>query len=111
MRFLNVVQLLHNVQALPDSSDKLGPVSVTSQTKRCPKLQKPVSIPEVILQSTFPRTAISLSKQKRMNFTAVTPQQVTLKTKRVVHFIAESLLYLCGANSATTYLSPVPVTY
>ena len=29
-----VVQLLHSVQALPDSSDKLGFVSVTFQTKR-----------------------------------------------------------------------------
>ena len=29
-----VVQLLHSVQALPDSSDKLGHVSVTFQTKR-----------------------------------------------------------------------------
>ena len=29
-----VVQLLHSVQALPDSSDKLGLVSVTFQTKR-----------------------------------------------------------------------------
>ena len=32
-----------------------------------PKLRKIVSIPEVILQSTFSRTVISLSKQKRMN--------------------------------------------
>ena len=32
-----VVQLLHSVQALPDSSDKLGPVSETFQTKRRPK--------------------------------------------------------------------------
>ena len=29
------VQLLHGVQGLPDSSDKLGLVSVTFQTKRC----------------------------------------------------------------------------
>ena len=34
MRFPIVVQLLHSVQALPDSSDKLGLVSVTFQTKR-----------------------------------------------------------------------------
>ena len=34
MRFPIVVQLLHSVQALPDSSDKLGFVSVTFQTKR-----------------------------------------------------------------------------
>ena len=85
MRFLIVVQLLHSVQTLPDGSDKLGPVSVTFQTKRrpnrlkngwqnklrnrgtSPKLRKTVSIPEVILQSTFSRTVISLSKQKRMN--------------------------------------------
>ena len=32
-----VVQLLHSVQALPDSSDKLGPISETFQTKRRPK--------------------------------------------------------------------------
>ena len=85
-----VVQLLHSIQALPDSSDKLGLVSVTFQTKRrqtglasaektaakincvtgvhtCPKLRKTVSLPEVILQSTFSRTVISLSKQKRTN--------------------------------------------
>ena len=89
MRLPIVVQLLHSVQALPDSSDKLGLVSVTFQTKRlrtslasakkngwlnklsngstCPKLRKTVSIPEVILQSMFSRTVISLSKQKRMN--------------------------------------------
>ena len=36
MRFPIVVQLLHSVQALPDSSDKLGPVSVTFQIKRRP---------------------------------------------------------------------------
>ena len=35
MRLPIVVQLLHSVQALPDSSDKLGLVSVTFQTKRC----------------------------------------------------------------------------
>ena len=34
MRLPIVVQLLHCVQALPDSSDKLGLVSVTFQTKR-----------------------------------------------------------------------------
>ena len=34
MRFPVVVQLLHSVQALPDSSDKLGLVSVTLQTKQ-----------------------------------------------------------------------------
>ena len=34
MRLPIVVQLLHRVQALPDSSDKLGLVSVTFQTKR-----------------------------------------------------------------------------
>ena len=84
-----VVQLLHSVQALPDSSDKLGLVSVTFQTKRrqtglasakkaagkincvtgvrVQKLRKTVSTPEVILQSAFSRTVISLSKQKRMN--------------------------------------------
>ena len=83
MRFPIVVQLLHSVHALPDSSDKLGLVSVTPnrlhfslkngwQNKlrnrsTCPKLRKTVSIPEVILQSTFSRTVISLSKQKRMN--------------------------------------------
>ena len=89
MRFTIFVQLLHSVQALPDSSDKLVLVSVTFQTKRrqtglasakknswqnklrnrstSPKLRKTVSIPEVILQSTFSRTVISLSKQKRMN--------------------------------------------
>ena len=86
MRLPIVVQLLHSVQALPDSSDKLGLVSITFQTKRhqtglasngwqnklrnlsmCPKLQKTVPIPEVILQSTFSRTVISLSKQKQTN--------------------------------------------
>ena len=89
MRLPIVVQLLHSVQALPDSSDKLGLVSVTFQTKRrqtglasakkngwqnklsnrstCPKLRKTVSLPEVILQSTFSRTVIALSKQKRTN--------------------------------------------
>ena len=68
MRLPIVVQLLHSVQALPDSSDKLGLVSVTFQTKRrqtglasakkngwqnklrnrstCPKLRKTISIPE-----------------------------------------------------------------
>ena len=35
MRLPIVVQLLHSVQALPDSSDKLGLVSATFQTKRC----------------------------------------------------------------------------
>ena len=34
MRFPIVVELLHSVEALPDSSDKLGLVSVTFQTKR-----------------------------------------------------------------------------
>ena len=34
MRFPIVVQLLHSVQALPDSSDKLGLVSITFQTKQ-----------------------------------------------------------------------------
>ena len=34
MRLPIVVQLLHSVQALPDSSDKLGPVSVTFHTKQ-----------------------------------------------------------------------------
>ena len=34
MRLPIVVQLLHSIQALPDSSNKLGPVSVTFQTKR-----------------------------------------------------------------------------
>ena len=89
MHLLIVVQLLHSVQALPDSSDKLGPVSLTFQTKRRPnqlssakkngwqiklrnwstssKLRKTVSIPEVILQSTFSRTVASMSKQKRVN--------------------------------------------
>ena len=83
-----VFQLLHSVQALPDSSDKLGPVSETYQTKRrpkglslkkngwqnklcnrstSPKLRKTVCIPEVILQSTFSRTLTSLSKQKLLN--------------------------------------------
>ena len=33
MRLPMVVQLLHSVQTLPDSSDKLGLVSVTFQTK------------------------------------------------------------------------------
>ena len=33
MRLPIVVQLLHSVQALPDSSDKLGTVSVTFQTR------------------------------------------------------------------------------
>ena len=88
MRLPIVVQLLHSVQALPDSSDKLGLVSVTFQTKRrqtglasakkmagkincvtgvrVQNYGKP-SIPEVILQSTFSRTVISLSKQKRTN--------------------------------------------
>ena len=84
MRLPIVVQLLHSVQALLDSSDKLGLVSVTFQTKRrqtglasakktagktncVPKLRKTVSLPEAILQSTFSRTGISLSKQKRTN--------------------------------------------
>ena len=89
MHLLFVVQLLHSVQALPDSSNKLGPVSLTFQTKRHPnrlsfskkngwqikfrnrstssKLRKTVSIPEVILQSTFFRTVASLSKQKQVN--------------------------------------------
>ena len=89
MRLPIVVQLLHNVQALPDSSDKLGLVSVTFQTKRrqtglasakkngwknklrnqstCPKLRKTISLQKLILQSTFSRTVISLSKQKRTN--------------------------------------------
>ena len=84
--FLILVQLLHSVQTLPDGSIKLGPVSVTFQTPKGAKLQlkngwhnklrnwstslklrKTVSIPEVILQSTFSRTVIPLSKQKRMN--------------------------------------------
>ena len=34
MRLPIVVQYLQSVQALPDSSDKLGLVSVTFQTKR-----------------------------------------------------------------------------
>ena len=86
------------------TSDKLGPVSLTYQTKRRPingwqielhnrsrysKFRKTISIPEVILQSTFSRT---VNKNEWM-LTAITPQQVTLMKKRVVHFIAESLLY------------------
>ena len=81
MRLPIVVQLLHSVQALSDSSDKLGLVSergLASAKKNgwqnklrnrstCLKLRKTVSIPEVILQSTFSRTVISLSKQKRTN--------------------------------------------
>ena len=89
MCFPIVVQLLHSVQVLPDSSDKIGPVSITFQTERCPnrlsfsysngwqnklrnrstspKLRKTYSIPEVILQSTLSRTVTSLSKQKRVN--------------------------------------------
>ena len=83
-----VVQLLHSVQALPDSSDKLGPVSETFKLNDAqrgfasakngwqnklrnritsPKLRKTVSIPEVRLQSTFSRTLTYLSKQKRLN--------------------------------------------
>ena len=34
MRLPIAAKLLHSVQALPDSSDKLGLVSVTFQTKR-----------------------------------------------------------------------------
>ena len=113
MRFPIVVQLLHSVQALPDSSDKLGLVSVTFQTKRrqtglastlkngwqnqlriqstCPKLWKTVSIPEVILQSTFSRTVISLSKQKRMN--AHDHNSATSYFDDVTSGASESLLY------------------
>ena len=137
MRFPIVVQLLHSVPALPDSSDKLSPVSVTFRTKRrpnrlsfslkngwqnklrnpcmSPKLRRTVSIPEVILQSTFSRTVTSLSKQKQMN--DHNSPTSTLTTKRVVHFIAESLLYPVGANNSilkicgTIYLFPDPVTY
>ena len=88
MHLLIVVQLLHSVQPPPDSSDKFGPVSLTFQTKRrqtglasakkrlaiklrnrstSSKLRKTVTIPEVILQSTFSRTGAALSKQKRVN--------------------------------------------
>ena len=87
MHLLIVVQLLHSVQALPDGSDKLGPVSslfklndaqtglASAKKKRLAIklrnrstssiLQKTVSISEVILQSTFSRTVASLSKQKK----------------------------------------------
>ena len=89
MHLLIAVQLLHSVQALPDSSDKLGPVTqllklndaqtglASAKKKRLAiqlrnrstssKLLKVFSIPEVILQSTFSRTVASLSKQKRVN--------------------------------------------
>ena len=81
-----VVQLLHSVQALPDSSDKLGPVSETfklndaqrglaSAKKTAGKMNCVTRVrlqnygkPSLyILQSTFPRTLTSLSKQKRLN--------------------------------------------
>ena len=87
MHLLIGVQLLHSVQAFPDSSDKLGPISLTFQTKQHPiwlsskkmwqiklsnrstssKLRKTFFILEVILQSTFSRTVVPLSKQKRVN--------------------------------------------
>ena len=35
MRLPIVIQLLHSVQALPDSTDKLSLVSVSFQTKQC----------------------------------------------------------------------------
>ena len=84
-----VVQLLHSVQVLPDSSDKIGPVSITFQTKQRPNrlsfserkkasklncvtgvhLQNhgELSLYKVILQSTFSRNFTSFGKQKRVN--------------------------------------------
>ena len=87
---LPIVQLLHSVQARPDCSDKVGPVSPSklndAQTgltsaknnnnswqiklrnwNTSSKLRKTVSILEVILQSTFSQTLTSFSKQKRVN--------------------------------------------
>ena len=113
MYLLISVQLLHSVQALPDSSDTLGPISLTFQTKRRPnrlsfsnkkngwqiklrnrstssKLRKAVSIPEVILQSTFSRTVASLCKQKRVNAHGDNSATHYIDNE---HFIAERLLY------------------
>ena len=117
MRLPIVVHLLHNVQAHTDSSNKVDPVSLTFQTKRRPnqlsfseksngwqiklrnrstslKLRNTVCIPEMILRSMFSQIFTSFSKQKRVNvLMAITPQRVILLTKRMVHFIAEGLLY------------------
>ena len=79
-----VVQLLHSVQALPDSSDKLGLVSVTFQTKRrhtglasAKKTAAKMKL-EVILQSTFSRTVILRVNKNERTHSAITSQQVTL---------------------------------
>ena len=109
-----IVQLLHSIQALPDSSGKVGPVSLTFQTKKkrpnglsfngktngwqtklsnrntSPKLRKTVSIPEVILQSTF----TSFSKQKRVNAHGHNPATRYFDNEMSGAYIAEGLLYL-----------------
>ena len=57
------------------------------------KLRKAVSIPEVILQSTFSRTVASLSKQIQVNAHGHNSATRYFDDERVEHFIAESLLY------------------
>ena len=139
MRFPIAVQLLYSVQTLPDSSDKLGPVAVTFQTKRrpnrlsfsfkkrlgiklhnrstSPKLRKTVSIPEVILQSTFSRNAISLSKQKQMNVHIHNSTTIYFDDEMSGVFYSCELTLLLGANTvilkicATMYQFPDPVTF
>ena len=136
MRFPIVVQLLHSVQALPDSS---GPVSVTFRTKRrpnrlsfslkngwqnklrnrstSPKLRRTVSIPEVILQSSFSRIVISLSKQKRMNAHGHNSATSYFDNETSGAFYSWELTLPRGANNliliicAIVYLFPDPVTF
>ena len=58
---------LNNAQRGLASALKNGWQNKLLNRSTSPKLRKNISIPEVILQSTFSRTGTSLSKQKRVN--------------------------------------------
>ena len=81
-----------------------------------PKLRKTVSIPEVILQSTFSRTVTSLSKQKRVNAHGHNSATSKFDDETSSAFYSWELTQPRGANNsilkicATTYLFPEPVT-
>ena len=81
-----------------------------------PKLRKTISIPEVILQSTFSRTVISLSKQKRMNAHGHNSATSYFDDETSGAFYSRELTLPRGANNsilkicAIVYLFPDPVT-
>ena len=82
-----------------------------------PKLRKNFSIPEVILQSTFSRTVISLSKQKRMNAHGHNSATSYFDDETSGAFYSRELALPRGANNsilkmcATMYLFSDPVTF